>query len=101
MSKYTAGTWYFRPTLHDQDAPEAYAVLAEKGLNDDVPIALCWGPDAEANARLISTKPLLLDALRHLLREVVGDVQALSCVDLRHIRAAQDAIAKATGEKRE
>ena len=67
MSKHTPGPWYFRPTLQGSESPEAYAVMAEKALNDDAPVAMCWGPDAEANARLMATVPELLSSCRRLV----------------------------------
>lgn len=89
-AKHTSPSWFVqRITRH---------IVGSDGCLIAIPSLEGKSYDEEgANANLLAAAPYLLSALRLLLQEVKADVQAIACVDLRIIKQAEDAIAKAEG----
>lgn len=96
MSKHTPGPWVVGNT-----DPLLFGKQRGQGTE---PIGFVYGPsfpersdlgkEAIANARLIAAAPELLEALKNLLEShLAGNVIGAD------VREAQEAIAKATGEK--
>ena len=75
MSKHTLGEWYAQQTLIPVGDEVSWAVLCEENLNAGYVVAMCYGPDAEANAKMIALVPYLLDAvaLAHLTSQDAND----------------------------
>lgn len=93
MSKHTPGPWA-ATYKHLGDAPFVVESGQPGEPNGGCYMAECYGPDAEANARLIAAAPELLEALELLLFAPPS-----GCVDHHAIDAkARAAIAKARGE---
>jgi hypothetical protein len=92
MTNYTPGPWAL-----DRDEPEAWNIHVVQANDRDMRICFMTsdGP-SEANARLITAAPDLLQALDDLLCVIATDELIPESVSyMRHARAA---IAKATGE---
>ena len=60
---HTAGPW--KPEPHCGNAASAvYIQQPDEASNGSWVVATCWGPEREANARLIASAPDLLSALQ-------------------------------------
>ena len=108
MSKHTPGEWYTQQTLTSVGDEVSWAVLCEKDLNAGFVVAMCYGPDAQPNARLIAAAPELLEVLDELVWELdrYGDTGWYDAPSKEKgdagklITRARRAIAKATGGDR-
>lgn len=95
MSKHTPGPWYFLPDRNGR---------LQVGPSINYTVAAMWVTPLEgqeANARLISAAPELLEALEKCRKELSAWMQCY-CEDAatqEAISQARAAIAKATGEK--
>ena len=104
-SKHTPGGWYAQQTLIPVGGEVSWAVLCEKDLNAGYVVAMCYGPDAEANAQAIvaaeAVNRKLLEALEWLVNigyDVGKDGGRPKYGEFEDaILSAQRAIAKATG----
>jgi hypothetical protein len=84
------------PTL-DPNPRRVWAIAAEAAPEGDRMPALCYGSNAEANARLMAAAPLLLEACIELVKEVEEwTSEYCGIVELRRVALARAAIAKAT-----
>ena len=105
--KHTPGPWSYRSELHDDwgvvRAGRFFICQAkDPRYMDNEHLAQCRevGRDPwEANARLISAAPDLLDAIKPLLAllEPVETLELLAAPELEKLNAARTAIAKAEG----
>ena len=95
--KHTPGPWEYFPKLSGSENHRGFRIGVNKGwlIADAMPIDMD-GKEGEANARLISAAPDLLEALKDCLR-VVEFLASDSCPTT--IQNAKAAIAKATGEQ--
>ncbi len=102
MSKHTPGPWFAmgKSINLERDGLAMLTRLARCDSYREIPLA-----EAEANARLIAAAPNLLEALRPIAEEPVGDdlichaglVPKEKCGRCGRILAARAAIAKAEG----
>jgi hypothetical protein len=108
---FTPGPWQTMPEEHDKQ----YVRIRGTQLGERYKIANVLAPDYEganeleadetrANARLIAAAPELLEALQELVRPygvsdtgIVNAPATLQMEFIASVRAAKDAIAKATG----
>ena len=94
-AKHTPGPWKTRKGFFS-DSVEIYKPkhLKKPFIPTEIAVIRVEGPEGEANARLISAAPELLEALRGML-EVFGDEFGIGSSET--CDAARAAIAKATG----
>ncbi|MFD0669737.1 hypothetical protein ACT80S_18605 [Ramlibacter sp. MAHUQ-53] len=102
-AKFTRGPWEIglvvneeTPSTHILSQHDHYDDDDKPVLNGGCDVALCFGSDQAANARLIAAAPELLSALANLL----ADATALGIEDSPYsgaVAEARAAIAKATG----
>ena len=98
MAEHTPGQWYAKQTLTSVGDEISWAVLCEKDLNAGFVVAMCYGPDAEANAQALVTARAVN---KQLLEACLWALKALNDRDLEVRSIAEKmckaAIAKATG----
>lgn len=95
-SKHTSGPWAMNGTRVEHETDHGW-------INDGWIICECYGPDDEANARLVAAAPALLDALisaRNHLRETLSDRRIHPIGHCPTLDFIEGVIAKAIGESR-
>ncbi|MBO6278758.1 MAG: hypothetical protein J6N20_15280 [Pseudomonas sp.] len=95
MSKHTPGPWFNGQDGFNLGSGVVYA-RHSNGNPKDVATIRGWGGEQQANSRLISSAPDLLEALKALLErtEFLDDFNRAG----QEISAAKSAIAKAQGK---
>ena len=101
MSEYTPGPWeiqrdsglhiYITQPQDKENRTAGYYAEVRRFTSDQKQV--------EANARLISAAPELLEALKGAVRCMETDINIGRGVDLYYYEKAKDAIAKAKGEQ--
>ena len=99
-TQHTHGPWHVDPSETNTHLTSVFNGLQDRGhLPRPWNVAICTGPQARANARLIAAAPDMLAALEELAETAPLDIEAEDSVNEYRkfvMRTARKAITKAT-----